>query len=98
IVVGVVLVVPPAYWIQVRLPALRPVIEFITLLPLVIPAIVLVFGYLRMYNSSSFLPLTDTEAGTDILLTLGYATLALPYMYRAVDAGLQAIDIHSLTE
>jgi putative spermidine/putrescine transport system permease protein len=98
IVVGTLLVVPTAYWVRLRLPQLRPVVEFITLLPLVIPAIVIVFGYLRMYNSSSFLPLTDTEMGTNILLTFGYATLALPYMYRSVDAGLQAIDIHSLTE
>jgi len=98
IVVGTLLVVPTAYWVRLRLPHLRPVIEFITLLPLVIPAIVLVFGYLRMYNSSSLLPLTDTDVGTNILLTVGYATLALPYMYRSVDAGLQAIDIHTLTE
>ena len=35
-----------------------PIVEFITLLPLVIPAIVIVFGYLRMYNSTSPLPLT----------------------------------------
>lgn len=98
IVIGTLLVVPTAYWIRLRLPHLRPVIEFITLLPLVIPAIVLVFGYLRMYNSSSLLPLTDSDTGTNILLTFGYATLALPYMYRSVDAGLQAIDIHTLTE
>ena len=98
IVVGTLLVVPTAYFVRLRLPQLRPVVEFITLLPLVIPAIVLVFGYLRMYNSSSLLPLTDTDLGTNILLTFGYATLALPYMYRSVDAGLQAIDIHSLTE
>ena len=56
IVVGVLLVVPTAYWIQLRLPRLRPTVEFITLLPLVIPAIVLVFGYLRIYNSSSSSP------------------------------------------
>ncbi len=98
IIVGTLIVVPTAYWVRLRLPSLRPIVEFITLLPLVIPAIVLVFGYLRMYNSSSFLPLTDTDAGTNILLTFGYVTLALPYMYRSVDAGLQAIDIHSLTE
>ncbi len=48
------LVVPTAYWVQLRLPRLRPVVEFITLLPLVIPAIVIVFGYLRLYNTSSF--------------------------------------------
>lgn len=98
IVVGVLLVVPTAYWIQLRLPKLRPVVEFITLLPLVIPAIVLVFGYLRIYNSSSILPMTSNERATDLLLTFGYVTLTLPYMYRAVDNGLRAIDVRTLTE
>ena len=98
IVVGVLLVVPTAYWVNLRLPKLRPVIEFITLLPLVIPAIVLVFGYLRIYNSESWLPMTSSERLTDLLLTFGYVTLALPYMYRAVDNGLRAIDVRTLTE
>ncbi len=98
IVVGIVLVVPTAYWIRLRLPRLRPLVEFITLLPLVIPAVVLVFGYLRIYNSSSVLPLTGTARTTDLLLMFSYVTLALPYMYRAVDTGLRAIDVRSLTE
>jgi putative spermidine/putrescine transport system permease protein len=98
IVIGVVLVVPTAYWIQLRLPRLRPIVEFITLLPLVIPAIVLVFGYLRIYNSSSWVPMTASERSTDLLLTFSYVTLALPYMYRAVDTGLRAIDVRTLTE
>ena len=98
IIVGVVLVVPTAYWVRLKLPQARPVVEFITLLPLVIPAIVIVFGYIRMYNTSSFLPMTGSALGTDILLTMGYATLALPYMYRAVDTGLRTIDVGTLTE
>ncbi|AWB49138.1 spermidine/putrescine ABC transporter permease [Gemmobacter aquarius] len=98
IVVGVVLVVPTAYWVRLKLPQARPVIEFITLLPLVIPAIVIVFGYIRLYNTSSWLPLTGSAVGTDILLTMGYTTLALPYMYRAVDTGLRTIDVATLTE
>lgn len=98
IVIGVLLVVPTAYWVQLRLPKLRPVVEFITLLPLVIPAIVIVFGYLRIYNSSSILPLTSNERATDLLLVFGYVTLSLPYMYRAVDAGMRAVDVRSLTE
>jgi putative spermidine/putrescine transport system permease protein len=98
ILVGVLLVVPTAYWIQLRLPRLRPIVEFITLLPLVIPAIVLVFGYLRIYNSSSLLPMTASERATDLLLMFSYVTLALPYMYRAVDTGLRAIDVRTLTE
>ena len=98
IVLGVLIVVPTAYWVRLRLPRLRPVIEFITLLPLVIPAIVVVFGYIRLYNTSSMLPLTGTAGGTNLLLLCGYATLALPYMYRAVDTGLSTLDVRSLTE
>jgi putative spermidine/putrescine transport system permease protein len=98
IIVGIALVVPTAYWVRLRAPQFRPIVEFITLLPLVIPAIVIVFGYLRIFNSSSLIPLTDTNLGTDALLMFGYVTLALPYMYRAVDTGLQAIDVRTLTE
>lgn len=98
IVVSTLLVVPTAYWIRLKLPKLRPFIEFVTLMPLVIPAIVIVFGYLRMYNSSSFLPFTSSARATDVLLTFGYVTLALPYFYRAVDTGLGAVDVRTLTE
>jgi putative spermidine/putrescine transport system permease protein len=72
--------------------------EFITLLPLVIPALVLVYGYIRLYNSSSLVPFTGSALGTDILLTCAYVTLALPYMYRAVVNGMRSIDIGTLTE
>lgn len=97
ILVSLVLVVPTAYWIRLRLPQLRPVIEFITLMPFVIPAIVLVFGLIRVYSGNPF-HLTNTSVGTDALLVAGYVVLALPYMYRAVDTGLQAIDVRTLTE
>lgn len=95
---GVLLVVPTAYWVRLKLPRARPFVEFVTLLPLVIPAIVIVFGYIRMFNTSSFLPLTGTATGTNLLLMFGYATLSLPYMYRAVDTGLRTIDVGTLTE
>ncbi len=98
IVIGVIIVVPTAYWVRLRLPRWRPVVEFVTLLPLVIPPIVIVFGYIRLYNTSSILPLTGTAMGTNVLLMFGYAILSLPYMYRAVDTGLRAIDVATLTE
>ncbi len=98
IVFGVLLVAPTAFWVRLKMPRLRPWVEFITLLPLVIPPIVIVFGYIRLYNTSSALPLTGTSAGTNLLLMLGYTTLALPYMYRAIDTGLRTIDIATLTE
>ncbi len=97
ILVSLILIVPTAYWIRLRLPQLQPAIEFVTLLPFVVPAIVLVFGLLRVYSGAPF-HLTNTYAGTDALLVAGYMILALPYMYRSVDTGLQAIDVRSLTE
>ncbi|OYU38204.1 MAG: spermidine/putrescine ABC transporter permease [Pseudorhodobacter sp. PARRP1] len=98
IVFGVLVVVPTVFWVRLKLPRLRPFMEFITLLPLVIPPIVIVFGYIRLFNTSSWLPLTGSALGTDFLLMCGYAVLALPYMYRAVDTGLAAIDLATLTE
>jgi putative spermidine/putrescine transport system permease protein len=98
ILLGILIVVPAAYWIRLRLPHLRPIVEFITLLPLVIPAIVIVFGYIRMYGSNSPLPFLANTWSTNVLLVIGYATLALPYMYRAVDTGLRTIDVRTLTE
>lgn len=98
IVLGVLVVVPAVYFVQLRLKWLRPFMEFMTLLPLIIPALVLVFGYIRLYNSSSLIPFTNSAFGTDVLLTCAYVTLALPYMYRAVDTGMRAIDIQTLTE
>ena len=44
------------------------------------------------------LALTNTAATTNILLITGYVVLSLPYMYRAVDTGLRAIDVRTLTE
>ena len=98
ILMGVLIVVPTAYWVRLRVPRARPVIEFLSLMPLIIPPVVLVFGYVRLYGSSSILPLTMTEAGTNVLLVIGYVVLSVPYMYRAVDNGMAAIDIATLTE
>ncbi|MDR3495192.1 MAG: ABC transporter permease subunit [Ancalomicrobiaceae bacterium] len=98
IAVSVLIVVPTVYFVQLRLRRLRPIVEFITLLPLVIPAIVLVFGYIRLYNSSSWLPLTGSVMATNILLLFAYVALALPYMYRAIDSGMRTVDVRTLTE
>ena len=98
ILMGVLIVVPTAYWVRLRVPRARPVIEFLSLMPLIIPPVVLVFGYVRLYGSSSILPLTMTEAGTNVLLVIGYVVLSVPYMYRAVDNGRAAIDIATVTE
>ncbi|HEY3473730.1 MAG TPA: ABC transporter permease subunit [Anaerolineales bacterium] len=97
IFLSLLIIVPTAYWVTLRLPKLRPVVEFITLLPFVIPAVVLVFGLIRMYSRPPLL-LTATYDSSRILLICVYAALSFPYMFRAVDNGLRAMDVRSLTE
>lgn len=95
IVISTLLVVPTAYWVNLRLPFMRPVIEFFTLLPFVIPAVVLVFALIRSYNGTS---LTDSSQGVYIIMVGAYTMLSFPYMYRAIDTGLQAVNLRALTE
>jgi len=97
IIASSILIVPTAFWVRLRLPRLRPYIEFITLLPFVIPPIILVFGLLRSYSGDPF-PLAGSDFGSNVLLVAAYVVLSFPYMYRAVDTGLRAIDVRSLTE
>ena len=97
IAISLLLIVPTAYWVTLRLPKLRPVVEFITLLPFVIPAVVLVFGLIRLYSRPPLL-LTATYASSRVLLVCVYAALSFPYMFRSVDNGLRSMDVRSLTE
>jgi putative spermidine/putrescine transport system permease protein len=107
IIASIALIVPTAYWIRLKLPQARRLVEFLTLMPFVVPAIVLVFGMIRIYSTPFTIPFTDIvflrpltnfRLGTNILIVAGYMVLAMPYMYRAVDTGMRTVDIRTLTE
>ena len=97
IILSLLIIVPTAYWVTLRLQGLRPVVEFITLLPFVIPAVVLVFGLIRLYGRPPLL-LTATYDSSRVVLICAYAALSFPYMFRSVDNGLRAMDVRALTE
>ncbi|NJC81973.1 ABC transporter permease subunit [Planosporangium mesophilum] len=88
-----VLLVPTVIWVRLRLPRLRRVVEFICLLPLTIPAIVLVVGLAPVYAWVTYF-----LGGSSLTLTFAYTILVLPYAYRAIDAGLSSIDVRTLAE
>ena len=95
ILISAGLVVPTAYWVQLRVPRMRPVIEFLTIVPLVVPALLMTFGLIRFFNNT---PLTNSSDGTYVMLIGAYVILSFPYMYRSVDAGMQSINKRVLTE
>lgn len=94
---SLLLIVPTVYWVHLRMPEIRPLMEFVAFLPFVLPAVVLVFGLIRIYSRPP-LALTNSVWSTNLLLIAAYMGLSLPYMYRSVDTGMRAIDVRTLTE
>ena len=88
-----VLLVPTLVWVRLKLRRLNRIVEFICLLPLTIPAIVLVVGLFPMY-----IWLGSNMSDSILTLALSYIVLVLPYSYRALDAGLGTIDVKTLSE
>jgi putative spermidine/putrescine transport system permease protein len=93
ILVSVVLMTPTVFLVHVAAPRLRPVIEFLSLLPFALPTIVLALSLIRTYSER---PLV--LSGTPQLLILAYVVTGLPFMYRALDNSLRAIDTAVLSE
>jgi len=88
-----VLLLPTMVWVRLRLPALYRVVEFLCLLPLTIPAIALVVG---LFPISRWMRINLSDS--ILMLSFFYLVLVLPYSYRALDAGLAALDIRTLSE
>jgi putative spermidine/putrescine transport system permease protein len=89
-VLTLVLMVPTTVYVHLRLPKLRRMLEVITILPIVIPPVVLIIGVLQIAPAAL--------KGSANLLGLEYVILAMPFAYRSIDAGLRAFDLKTLVE
>jgi putative spermidine/putrescine transport system permease protein len=89
-ILTLLLMVPTVVYVHLRLPRIRRIMEGITILPIVIPPIVLIIGVLKV--APGFL------LSTPYLLALIYVILAMPFAYRALDAGLRAFDLKTMVE
>jgi putative spermidine/putrescine transport system permease protein len=91
-VLTLVILVPTAVWVHLKVPKARAAIEFLTVLPYVIPAIALVAGIVVIKPHARWF------LNSDLSLIPFYVILALPFTYRSIDAGLRALDLRTLTE
>jgi putative spermidine/putrescine transport system permease protein len=89
-VLTLVLMVPTTVYVHLSLPRLRRLLEVVTILPIVIPPVVLIIGVLQIAPAGL--------KGTPNLLGLEYVVLAMPFAYRSIDAGLRALDLKTLFE
>lgn len=93
VVLMIVLLVPTMVWVRLRVPWATRMIELLCLLPLTIPALVIVVGISNVYAWVTYL-LGDSA----LTLTFAYVVLVLPFAYRSIDAALGAIDVTTLSE
>ncbi|KPI17114.1 ABC-type transporter, integral membrane subunit [Actinobacteria bacterium OK074] len=107
IAITLLLLVPATVALRLGAPRLRPVVEVVCSLPLVVPPIAFVAGIGTVLKWGpdylSRTPLFETfvaiqNPGFPFVLVLAYVVMALPFAYRALDAGLRAIDVRTLVE
>jgi putative spermidine/putrescine transport system permease protein len=93
VILMLVLLVPTMIWVRLRVPRAGRLLEFLCLLPLTIPALVIVVGISNIYQWVTYL-LGDSPLN----LTFVYVVLVLPYAYRSLDSALASIDATTLAE
>ncbi|MDF3291676.1 ABC transporter permease [Streptomyces silvisoli] len=101
------LLVPALLAARLGAPRLRPLLEVVCSLPLVVPSVALVAGYSGVLRWGpqylSRTPLFQTfvavqNADFPVVLVLAYTVMSLPLAYRALDAGMRAVDVRTLME
>jgi putative spermidine/putrescine transport system permease protein len=89
----VVLLLPTMILVHLQFPRLKRVLEFICIIPITVPAIVLVVGLAPVYSV-----VVTVLGGSTWTLAFAYGITVLPYAYRAIQANLEAIDMRTLSE
>jgi putative spermidine/putrescine transport system permease protein len=94
----VVLMLPTVVWVRLRLPKLTLMMEGVTLLPIVIPPVVMAAGLEELQGHAPHWLVTLLFNHPVTALAPFYVILALPFTYRAIDNGVRAIDLHTLVD
>ncbi|MFF2039789.1 ABC transporter permease [Kitasatospora sp. NPDC058170] len=107
VVVLLLLLVPALIAVRLGSPRLRPVIDVLCTLPLVVPPVALTAGLIGVLRwgpdylmdtpfFQTFVFIQDPDF--PLVLVIAYVLMSLPLAYRALDAGLRAVDVRTLVE
>ena len=88
-VIDLVLGVAIAYVVVRTRIAGRQVLDFVSMLPLAVPGLVLAFGYLAMAQPGRFFSFINPVENPTVLLIIAYSVRRLPYVVRSAAAGFQ---------
>ena len=93
VLLTLLLLLPTALFVHLKLPKARSLVEFLTVLPYVVPPIAIVAGV-----AAFFRPNARWFLNSHFALIPFYVVLALPFTYRSIDAGIRAIDVRTLVD
>lgn len=93
VAIVLLLLLPTMILVHIQFPRLRRVLEFICIVPITVPAIVLVVGLAPIYAV-----VVRVLGGSIWTLAFAYGITVLPYAYRAIQANLDAIPVVTLSE
>lgn len=95
VTVAIVLLVllPTIVMVELRFPKLRRLLEAVCLLPIMIPAIVMVVGLAPTYAV-----VTQLFGSGSWTLAFAYGITVLPYAFRAIQSNVGAVDLVTLSE
>lgn len=88
-VIDIVLGIAIAYVVVRSKLAGRQILDFLAMLPLAVPGLVLAFGYLAMSQEGKFFEFLNPVKDPTILLIIAYSVRRLPYVVRSAAAGFQ---------
>jgi putative spermidine/putrescine transport system permease protein len=93
----ILLILPTVVWVRLKKPKATAVMEFTTLLPIVVPPVVMAAGIQQFeLNAPSWMFQYIDHAQSGLIPF--YVVLAMPFTYRAIDTGVRAIDLHTLVD
>jgi putative spermidine/putrescine transport system permease protein len=93
VLVILVLLLPAMIIVQVRYPRLRRALEFVCLLPITVPTVVLVVGFIPVYSVVAQIVGSDSWT-----LFFAIGVIALPFAYRPIAVNLAGVDVTTLSE
>ncbi|GHH82710.1 ABC transporter permease [Kitasatospora indigofera] len=107
VLVVLLLLVPALIAVRLGSPKLRTVLEVVCTLPLVVPPVALTAGLIGVLRwgpdylmdtpfFQTFVFVQDPKF--PLVLVIAYVLMSLPLAYRALDAGLRAVDVRTLVE
>lgn len=91
--IDLVLGVAIAYVIVRTRLAGRAVLDFLVMLPLAVPGLVLAFGYLAMAQEGRFFAFLNPVQNPTVLLIIAYSVRRLPYVVRSAAAGFEQTSV-----